>query len=124
MLIRLQSFARRFAGLRKPVLAGCLVMPPVILWLLARSDGSSDDTALIPAILFFVWLLLLYTALTLFARAPGPDDDREAGWWRRQKTRLVRFLYTVLALLLGVLAVATLVTTWQLASAWVYLYVL
>lgn len=122
MLIRLQTLARRFAGLRKPLLAGCLIMPAVILWLLARSDGSSDDTALIPAILFFVWLLLLYTALTLFARVPEPDSG--AGWWQRQKTRLVRFLYTVLALLVTVLAIATVVTTWQLASAWVYLYVL
>lgn len=123
MLIRLQSFARRFAALRKPVLAGCLAMPPVILWLLARSDGSSDDRGLIPAILFFVWLLLLYTALTLFARVPG-EPGSGAGWWQRQKTRLVRFLYAALAVLLAVLAIATVITTWQLASAWVYLYVL
>lgn len=122
MLIRLQRFARRFAGLKKPVLAGCLIMPAVILWLLTRSDGSGEDTGLIPAILFFVWLLLLYTALTLFARVPEPDG--QAGWWQRQKTALARFLYTVLALLLAVLAIATLITTWQLASAWVYLYVL
>ncbi|MEX1196492.1 MAG: hypothetical protein WEB57_01345 [Pseudohongiellaceae bacterium] len=122
MLIRLQTLARRFAVLRKPLLTGCLVMPPVILWLLAGPGGGGDDRALIPAILFFAWLLLLYTALTLFARVPEPDV--EAGWWQRQKTRLVRFLYGVLAVLVTVLAIATVVTTWQLASAWVYLYVL
>jgi hypothetical protein len=96
-------------------------MPGVILWLLTRSSSSSEDTALIPAILFFAWLLLLFTALTLFARVPEVDADM--GWWRRQRTLLVRFAFWILALLLGVLAIATLVTTLQLASAWVRLYV-
>ena len=122
MLIRLQHIARRLAVVRKPLLIGCLLMPLVILWLLSGADAGSDDRALIPAILFFVWLLLLNTALGLFANIPERRSDM--GWWQRQKVRLVRGLYWLLALLVTAIAVATLVTTWQLASVWVYMYVL
>lgn len=120
MLIRLQSFARRFAGFRKPLLIGILLMPVVILWLLIRSDGASGDTALIPAILFFAWLLLLHTALTMFTRVPAMEPEQS--WWQRQVTRFVRFVYAILALLVTGLAIATVVTTLQLASAWLRTY--
>ncbi len=123
MLIRLQYIAHRLSALRKPLLIGCLLMPLVILWLaLTGSGGSNGDQALIPAILFFAWLLLLNTALTLFADVPELRPDMS--WWQRQKVEAVRALYWLLALLVVGIAAATLVTTWQLASVWVYMYVL
>ncbi|MGM0633996.1 MAG: hypothetical protein ACQETO_12590 [Pseudomonadota bacterium] len=123
MLIRLQHIARRLSVLRKPLLIGCLLMPMVILWLaLAGSDGSHGDRALIPAILFFAWLLLLNTALALFADVPERHSDMN--WWQRQKVVMARAFYWLLALLVVGIAAATLVTTWQLASVWVYMYVL
>lgn len=122
MLIRLQQFAIRFAWLRRPLLLGCLLMPFVIAFLVFGSDGNSEDVALMPSVVLLAWLLLLHTALALFREVPAvrPED----GWWRRTKTRGVRALYSLLALLVMAITIAVLITSYQLVSTWVYLYVL
>lgn len=122
MLIRLRQFALRFAWLRRPLLLGCLLMPFVIAILVFGSDGNSEDVALMPAVVLLVWLLLLHTALTVFRDVPVPRP--EDGWWQRRKTCLARALYGVLALLVMMITLAVLITSYQLVSAWVYLYVL
>lgn len=123
VLILLQTIARRLAWLNRPLLLLVMALPVIIGLLLLSSPADGQDAWLIPSLLLFLWILLLYTGINLFADVP-PPATADQPWHRRAGVSLRRGLYYILATLAVLLAVATIVTTYQLASVWVYTHVL
>lgn len=122
MLELLQKFALRFAWAKKPVFILLLVMVAVLVATVVFSGSLSQDVLLIPAILFFVWLLLLFSFLNLFAHVPARQS--EAGLWQRLLDWFKRGFYYLFAVVMVLISIAVLVTTYQLTVAWLYMYII
>lgn len=121
MLRKLKHFAIRYAALRVPALLMALLMIPVILWILFTSHTQAQDIYLIPALVPFAWLLLLYAMLSLFPAIPD-RASRELPWYERFPIAWRRGLYGVLAVMMLLVTLSLVVITLQLMGAWRRMY--
>jgi hypothetical protein len=121
MLRHLKHFAIRYAAWRVPSLILALLMIPVILWILFTSASQAQDIYLIPALVPFAWLLLLYALLSLFPAIPERASG-ELRWPARIRIAAKRGLYAILALLMLAVTLALIIITLQLLGAWRRMY--
>lgn len=121
MLEHLKRFAERFAILRCPALILSLLSLPLPVWIVLTSESHAQDIYLIPAVLMFIWLLLLYAFLSLFASVPE-RAPRDASVILRFRSGLRRAVYYTLALFMLLVSAALVMTTAQLIGAWVRMY--
>lgn len=122
MLELLQKYALRFAWLRKPVFYVLMAMVIVFAATMLFSGSETEDVLLIPAILLFVWFLLLFSFLNLFAHVP--ERVREGRLFARLFGSLKRGFYHLFAIAMVLITVAVVVTTYQMIMVWLYMYVL
>jgi hypothetical protein len=121
MLRQLKHFALRYAALRLPALLLAVLMVPVIAWILFTSDTQAQDMYLIPALVPFAWLLLLFAMLSLFPAIPD-RAARDLPWHQRFPVAWRRGLYALLAGLMLMVTLGLLVITLQLLGAWRRMY--
>ncbi len=123
MLKRLQSWAARLSPLARPLLAVIALVLAGIAVLMVGPESLQREMLLIPALLLFVWLVLVYAFINLFAAVPDVASS-DAGLWRRLCVAMQRGFYYLFAMLMAALTVAVVVTTFQLTMAWLRSYVL
>lgn len=120
MLELLQKYALKWAAARKPVFYLILVLLVLLGGTLLFSGSRTGDILMIPAILLFVWFLLLFSFLNLFAHVP--ERKQRGGLFARLLLFLKRGFYYIFALAMLGLTLAVLVTTYQMLMAWLYEY--
>jgi cytochrome b561 len=121
MLEQLKHFANKLALLRIPSLVLAVLVLPVLMWIITASDSPSQDIFLIPALILFVWLLLLYSFLSLFAEIP-PIVPASSPWQVRAGAAIKRGLYYLVAVCMLLITNALLITSLQLFGAWWRMY--
>lgn len=122
MLEFLQKYAVRFNGARKGLLV-LMVLAGVLLGMILLLSGShQQDVLMIPAILFFVWVTMAFSCINLFAHVPQRPQAR-VGVVHRMLVAFKRGFYYLFALVMAIISVGLLVTTWQLTMVWLYMYV-
>jgi len=123
MLELLQKYALRFSGARKALLV-LMVVAAILLGLILLFSGShQQDVLMIPAILFFVWVTMAFSCINLFAHVP-PRSQGRTGFIHRLLVAFKRGFYYLFALVMIVISIGLLVTTWQLTMVWLYMYVI
>lgn len=121
MLEQLKHFANRLAVLRIPSLVLALLVLPLLMWIIINSASPSQEVYLIPALILFVWLLLLYSFLSLFAEIPQALEGSNP-WSARVRAAIKRGLYYVVAVCMLLITNALLITSLQLFGAWWRMY--
>ena len=121
MLEKLKDLAAKFSALRIPALILALPLMFLLAWILMTSNSRQQDIYLIPALLLFIWLLLLFSFLSLFAQVPAPAAVHQS-WFNRMKAGLMRAFYYLVALFMLAVTAALLLTSMQLAGAWLRMY--
>ena len=123
MLERLQDQARRFYSLRQPLLILSLLALLSVVLVLVLSGSHTQDVLLIPLLLFFIWVTMLFSCINLFTHVPR-HQKAGGGWLRRLLTSLKRGVFYLFALIFLVISIGLIVTTYQLIMVWVYMYIL
>ncbi len=121
MLEQLKHVANKLAALRTPSLLLALLVMPVLIWIIAAPGSPSQEIYLIPTLILFVWLLLLYSFLSLFAEIP-PVLQGSNPWSARMRATIKRGLYYVVAVFMLLITNALLITSLQLFGAWWRMY--
>lgn len=121
MLEILQGHARRWRAMRPVLLVLALLSLGAALAVLLRSTDQAGDLYLIPSIVLFLWCLMLYAFLSLFAQVPAPAV-MSLPWRRRMLLRWRRAFYYLFLVLFIALCLLLLLTSWQLAGAWRMMY--
>ena len=121
MLEQLKHFANKLAVLRIPSLLLAMSVLPLLIWIITASGSQSQEIYLIPALILFVWLLLLYSFLSLFAEIPQALQGSQP-WSARVPAAIKRGLYYVVAAFMLLITSALLITSLQLFGAWWRMY--
>jgi len=121
MLEQLKHFANKLAVLRIPSLVLALLVLPILIGIITTSDSPSQEIYLIPALILFVWLLLLYSFLSLFAEIPRTLQGSNP-WPVRVRAAIKRGLYYVVAVFMLLITNALVITSLQLFGAWWRMY--
>jgi len=120
MLETLQGIARRWQRTRPLLLLGALLALAVALWVLLTSSTQAGDIYLIPALLLFLWCLMLHAFLSLCAQVPPPATPLP--WRQRMLGRARGAFHYLFLLLFALLSLGLLLASWQLAGAWRMMY--
>ncbi len=121
MLEQLKHFANTLAVLRIPSLLLAVLVLPIVVWIITASGSQSQEIYLIPAVILFVWLLFLYSFLSLFAEIPQALQGNNP-WSARVRTAIKRGLYYFVAVFMLLITNALLITSLQLFGAWWRMY--
>ncbi len=121
MLERMQGHARRWLPWRPLLILLALLSLGAALAVLLTSASQAEDVYLIPALVLFLWCLMLHAFLTLFAQVPAPVV-MTLPWQTRMLMRCKRAFYYLFLGLFAVLSALLLFTSWQLAGAWRMMY--
>jgi hypothetical protein len=121
MLEQMQGYARRWMALRPVLLVVAVLALGAALRILLTSVDQAGDVYLIPALVLFLWCIMLHAFLTLFARVPPPAVTT-LPWRQRMLMRCRRVFYYLFLGLFAVLSALLLLTSWQLAGAWRMMY--
>jgi hypothetical protein len=121
MLETLQGIARRWQRTRPLLLLGALLALAAALRVLLTSSSQAEDIYLIPALLLFLWCLMLHAFLSLFAQVPPPAVTA-LPWRQRMVARSRRAFHYLFLLLFALLSLGLLLASWQLAGAWRMMY--
>jgi hypothetical protein len=121
MLETLQGIARRWQRTRPLLLLGALLALAAALRVLLTSSSQAEDIYLIPALLLFLWCLMLHAFLSLFAHVPPPAVTA-LPWRQRMVARSRRAFHYLFLLLFALLSLGLLLASWQLAGAWRMMY--
>jgi hypothetical protein len=120
MLETLQGIARRWRRMRPVLLLGALLALGAAVRVLLTSSTQAGDIYLIPALLLFLWCLMLHAFLSLFAQVPPPVTPLP--WRQRMLARGRRAFHYLFLLLFALLSLGLLLASWQLAGAWRMMY--
>jgi len=123
MLESLQTYARRFYAARQPLLLLILATLAGLALILLFSGSHTQDMLMIPLLLLFIWVTMLFSCINLFAHVPRPANE-ETGWLSRLGRKLKRSVFYLFALIFLLISVGLVVTTFQLVMVWVRMYVL
>jgi hypothetical protein len=121
MLERMQGHARRWMLLRPLLLVLALLSFGALLAVLLTSATQAEDVYLIPALVLFLWCIMLHAFLSLFAQVPAPVVTT-LPWRERMLMRCKRTFYYLFLCLFAALSALLLLTSWQLAGAWRMMY--
>jgi len=121
MLERMQEHARRWRLLRPLLLGLALLSFGAVVAVLITSADQAGDVYLIPALVLFLWCIMLHAFLTLFAEVPQPVVTT-LPWRARILMRAKRMFYHLFLGLFALLSALLLLTSWQLAGAWRMMY--
>ncbi len=121
MLETLQGIARRWQRTRPWLLLGALLALAAALRVLLTSSTQAGDIFLIPALLLFLWCLMLHAFLSLFAQVP-PHPVTALPWRQRMLGKARRAFHYLFLLLFALLSLGLLLASWQLAGAWRMMY--
>lgn len=121
MLERMQGHARRWSAVRPVLLIAAVLALAAALRILLTSVDQAGDVYLIPALVLFLWCIMLHAFLTLFAQVPPPVVTA-LPWRRRMLMRCRRAFYHLFLGSFAVLSALLLLTSWQLAGAWRMMY--
>lgn len=112
MIERLQRIASLLSGLRLPILLLAMLFLGLFVFSLFQ-QGTDRESAMLPALVGFLWAVLLYSFSRLFAEVPERPQPQH-GWRQRLSLRLRRWLMSIIAILVILLTLAVLVLSWQL----------
>lgn len=121
MLERMQEHALRWRAVRPLLVVLALLSLAAGLRVLLTSADQAGDAYLIPAIVLFLWCLMLHAFLSLFAHIP-PPAVMTLPWRKRIIARCKRGFYTAFLWAFAALTALLLITSWQLAGAWRMMY--
>ena len=113
MIERLARIASHLRGFQSWLFLLALAALASFLWRLPELDAIETDAAAMGSLLGFVWSLLLYALIALFAQVPRPSTPDD-GWLLRLRLAIQRGGYRVLGAVLLALGAAVLVLSYQL----------
>jgi len=88
-----------------------------VCYALAFTDSAAFELGLFPALLAFLWLLLLQLFCQMFGTA-GDLTNPTQGFFSKSKRKLKRFMYGGFALLFSLLSVAVLLLSIRSINIW------
>lgn len=97
MLNALHKLALHLKPWRKVVIGLLLISISVMIAELFFAFTEQDDLLLLPAIIASIWFAVLVVLSKAFAQIP--QCSQQASWWQKQKYKLHRFAYWILAIL-------------------------
>ena len=121
MLETLQGIARRWQRTRPLLLLGAVLALAAALRVLLTSSTQAGDIYLIPALLLFLWCLMLHAFLSLFAHVPSRPVTA-LPWRQSILARGRRAFHYLFLLMFALLSLGLLLASWQLAGAWRMMY--
>ena len=121
MLERMQGVARRWSAVRPLLLVVAVLSLGAAMRVVLTAVDRAGDVYLIPALVLFLWCVMLHAFLSLFAQVPGPVVTT-LPWRRRMLMRCKRAFYYLFLGMFAVLSALLLLTSWQLAGAWRMMY--
>ncbi len=121
MLEQLKRLADKLRVLRAPALFLSLLTLLALAWIVINSNSQEDDIYLIPVLVLFIWSLLAFSFLSLFAHIPQHAEEKSS---RLEKmiTGLQRGFYYLFAIALILVTNALILTSVQLFGAWMRMY--
>ena len=121
MLEQLKRFADKLRVFKTPALLLSLLTLLALAWIVINSSSQGDDIYLIPVLVLFIWSLLAFSFLSLFAHIPQHAEDKSS---KLDKiiTGLKRGFYYLFAIALILVTNALILTSVQLFGAWLRMY--
>ncbi|WP_286263099.1 hypothetical protein [Thalassotalea atypica] len=109
--------ANRLVAFRAAYILLFVINIGFICYALIFPDSAAFDVGLLPALLTFLWLLLLFLFCQMFGSV-GDLTTQSKGLLKKSKQKLKRFIYGSFALLFSLLSIAVVLLSIRSLNVW------